>query len=184
MEFDKLIKIRKSVRKFKDKKPDWRDIIECIDSARYIPVAGSNYTLKFILIDDKEKIEKIAEAAQQSFISQVYYLVAVCSTTSRTINSFGKRGEIYLKQQAGASIQNFLLKIEEKGLSTCWVGHFVDEQIKKELKIPGDVNVEAVFPIGYEFKKQKPKTKVELDRILYFKEYGRKKMKKPKKITY
>ena len=109
--------------------------------------------------------------------------MVVCSTTSRTINSFGKRGKIYLRQQAGAAIQNFLLSIEEKNLSTCWVGHFVDEQIKRELKIPDNVNIEALFPIGYEFKKETPKTKVNLDRILYFKQYGNKKMKRPKKLN-
>ena len=179
MDFDKLIKLRKSVRKFNNKKPDWRDIIECIDSARYIPVAGGDFTLKFILIDDKEKIQKIAEAAQQLFISQTHYLVIICSTTSRTINSFGERGEIYLRQQAGAATQNFLLKIEEKGLSTCWIGHFVDEQIKRELKIPDNVDIEDLFPIGYESKKQKPKDKIDLDRILYFNKYKNKKMKKP-----
>lgn len=182
MELDKAIHSRKSVKKFKDKKPDWRDIIECIDSARYTPMAGGDFTLKFILVDDKEKIQKISKAAQQSFISQVYYLIVACSTTSRITNSFGKRSEVYLKQQAGAAIQNFLLKIEEKGLSTCWIGHFIDEQIKRELKIPDNVNIEAIFPIGYEFKKQRPKRKVELDRILYFKQYGNKKMKTPKKL--
>jgi len=184
MEFRKLIKSRKSVRKFKDKKPNWRDIIECVDSARYIPAAGNIFTLKFIIVDDKKKIGKIAEAAQQLFISQAHYLVVACSTTSRIKRSFDERGEIYLRQHAGASIQNFLLSLEEKGLSTCWIGHFVEDEIKNALKIPDDVHVEAVFPIGYEFKKQKPKIKVELDRILYFKEYKRKKMRKHKKITY
>jgi|TARA_Y100000310_G_C20702929_1_gene831726 nitroreductase len=182
MEFNKLIKSRKSVRKFKDKKPDWRDIIECIDYARYIPIAGNDYTSKFILIDDKEKIRKISKSAQQDFISQAHYLVAVCSTTSRITKSFKERGEIYLRQQSGAAIQNFLLAIEEKGLSTCWIGHFVDEQIKKELKIPDNVNIEAIFPIGYELKKEKPKRKIDLDRILYFKQYGTKKMKSLKKV--
>lgn len=182
MELDKAIHSRKSVKKFKDKKPDWRDIIECIDSTRYTPMAGSDFTLKFILVDDKEKIQKISKAAQQSFISQVHYIVVVCSTTSRIKNSFGKRSEMYSKQQAGAAIQNFLLKIEEKGLSTCWIGHFIDEQIKRELKIPDNVDIEAIFPIGYEFKKQRPKRKIELDRILYFKQYGNKKMKTPKKL--
>jgi len=183
MDFDNLIKLRKSVRKFKNQKPDWRDIIECIDSARYVPTAGGNYTLKFILVDDGEKIQKIAEASQQLFISQTHYLVVVCSTTSRTINSFGKRGEIYLRQQAGAAIQNFLLKIEEKKLATCWIGHFVDEQIKRELKIPDDVNIEGVFPIGYEFKNQKIKNKIDLDRILYFNKYKSRKMKKPARFN-
>ena len=181
MDLDKAIKSRRSVKKFKDKKPDWRDIIDCIDSTRYTPVAGGSFTLKFILVDDKEKIQKISKISQQPFISQVHYLVVVCSTISRATNSFGKRGEIYLRQQAGAAIQNFLLKIEEKKLGTCWIGQFVDEQIKRELKIPGNVNVEAIFPIGYAFKKEKPKKKIDLDRILFFKQYGNKRMKDIKK---
>jgi nitroreductase len=180
MEFNKLIKARKSVRKFKDRKPDWRDIVECIDSARFIPIAGNNFTLRFIVVDDHEDIQKISEAAQQPFISQSHYLVVACSTSSKTKNLFGKRADTYISQQAGAGIQNFLLNIEEKGLATCWIGHFVDEQIKSLLKIPGDVNIEAVFPIGYEFKKSSSKNKIDLDRILYFKKYGKKKTKRPK----
>ena len=43
--------------------------------------------------------------------------------------------------------------------------------------------IEAVFPIGYEFKKQsKQKRKIDLDRILYFNQYGNKKIKNPKKL--
>ena len=183
MDLDKAIKSRISVKKFKGKKPDWRDIIEIIDSMRSSPMAGNNFSLKFILVDDKEKIKKISEAAQQPFISQTSYVLVVCSIYSRTINSFGKRGEIYLRQQAGAAIQNFLLKIQEKKLATCWIGYFVEEQIKRELKIPENINVEALFPIGYEFEKPKQKQKIGLDEILYFNEYKNKRMKKPKKLN-
>lgn len=184
MQLDKAIKQRHSVRKFKKKKPDWRDIIEAIDFTRYAPMAGNNFSLKFILVSDKEKIEKIAEAAQQDFIKQVDYLVVACTNPKRTKNAYGKRGERYLKQQAGAGIQNFLLAIEDKGLSTCWVGHFVDEQIKKILDVPKDIDIEAIFPIGYEYKKPKTrKAKIELDRILYFDKYKNKKMKKIKTLN-
>jgi len=158
------------------------DIIEVIDFMRHTPMAGNNFTLKFILVDDKEKIQKISEAAQQNFIAQTRYVLVVCSIPSRTINSFGERGKIYSRQQAGAAIQNFLLKIQEKNLATCWIGHFVEEQVKETLKIPEDVDVEALFPIGYEFKKSKPKQKIELDGVLYFNEYKNKKMKRPKKL--
>ena len=182
MKLNEAIHSRKSVRKFKSKKPDWRDIIECIDAARYAPMAGNNYTLKFILVDDKEKIQKIAEAAQQQFISRAQYVVAVCSDTSRTTNAYEK-GEIFCKQQAGAAIQNFLLKIQEKGLATCWVGYFVEKLVKEALKIPENINVEALFPIGYEFEKSRTrKIKIDIDRILYFNKYGNKKMKNPKKL--
>ncbi|MFH1787474.1 MAG: nitroreductase family protein [archaeon] len=183
MELDEAIQSRKSVRKFNSKKPDWRDIIECIDAARYAPMAGANYSLKFIIVDKLETIQKLADAAQQDFVSKAQYVVVVCTNPSRTINSFEERGKIYCRQQAGAAIENFLLKIQEKGLSTCWVGLFVDNLVKRALKIPEDINVEAMFPIGYEYSKTKPKNKIDLDRILYFNEYKNKKMNSPKKLN-
>src|SRR3990172_3189658 len=122
MELDKAIKGRSSVKKFNSKKPDWRDIIEAIDAARYAPMAGGNYTLKFILVSDEEKINQIAQACQQDFISQVSYVVVACSNASRTTNSYGKQGEVYVRQQAGAAMENFMLKLQDFGLSTCWVG--------------------------------------------------------------
>lgn len=181
MDLDRAIKSRSSVKKFNSRKPDWRNIIECIDAARYAPMAGGNYSLKFILVDDKEIIRNIAEACQQTFINQVHYVVVVCSVPGRTTNAYGKSGEVYLRQQAGAAIQNFLLKIEDLGLSTCWVGYFVENQVKRELKIPENTNVEAIFPIGFAYEKTHTrKAPIDLDRILYFNSYGQTKMKKPR----
>jgi len=182
MNLDNIIHNRRSVRKFKSKKPDWRTIIECIDSMRYAPMAGNNFSLKFILVDDEEKIQKMAKAAQQDFVADAKYVVVVCTTPMRTKISYEERGENYLKQQAGAAIQNFLLKITESGLSTCWVGHFVDEQIKNILNIPKDIQVEALFPIGYPLKKPESKRIIELDNALYFNKYGNKKMNEIPKI--
>ena len=178
MELDKAICSRKSVKKFSKKKTDWRKIIEAIDSARYAPMAGNIFSLKFILVSDKEKIQKLAEASQQEFVADAQFVVVVCSNPSRTLNAYEERGKNYLKQQAGAGMQNFLLKLEQFGLSTCWIGHFVDEQVKKILEIPKEINVEAFFPIGYESEiaKTKQKRKIELDRILYFEKYGKRRM--------
>ncbi len=183
MELDKAIKERHSVRKFKSKKPNWRDILECIDASRYAPMAGNNFTLKFIVVSDEKTIQKISEACQQPFVSQAKYIVVVCSLPNRPKNAYEERGEIFVRQQAGAAIQNFLLKIQEAKLSTCWVGYFVEEQIKNELNIPEKAQVEAVFPIGYELEKTKPKRKTELDNILYFEKYKNKKQKQPEKIN-
>lgn len=177
MDIDEAIQSRKSVRKFSNKKPDWKDILECVDSSRYAPMAGNNFTLKFIIINNEETIQKISEACQQDFFSKAKYIVCVCSDPTLPINAFGDRGEIYSRQQAGAALQNFLLKITELGLSTCWVGHFLEEQIKDILKIPEKCNVEAIFPIGYEYSETKPKRKRALENCLFFEKYGKKKMK-------
>jgi len=183
MQLDEAIKNRKSVKKFSSRKVDWRDIIECIDSARYAPLAGGYSTLKFIIVSDKEKIFRISEACQQDFVSKVSYVIVVISDSSKTKKSFGERGEIYVRQQAGAAIQNFLLKIEEKGLGSCWVGHLAEKQIKEDLRIPPHLHVEAVFPVGYEFKKEKTSRKIGLDQILYFEKFGNKKMKPVKRVN-
>ncbi|HLD37888.1 MAG TPA: nitroreductase family protein [Candidatus Nanoarchaeia archaeon] len=180
MELDKAMQSRKSVKKFSKKKPDWRKIIEAIDSVRYSPMAGNLFSLKFILVSDKEKIQQLSKVSEQEFVADAQYVVVVCSNPLRTLNAYGERSENYLRQQTGAGIQNFLLKLEEFGLSTCWIGHFVDEKVKNILKIPKDINIEAFFPIGYESEiaKTKQKRKIELDRILYFEEYGKRRMGK------
>ena len=177
---DRIIQSRKSVKKFNSKTPDWRTIIECIDSMRFAPMAGNNFSLKFILVDDKEKIIKMARASEQQFIEAAQYVVVVCSVTSRTKLAFEDRAERYLRQQAGAAIENFLLKITESGLSTCWIGHFQDKKIKETLDIPEEVEVEALFPIGYEYKKNPLKHKPDLDNLLYFNKYKNKRMNPPK----
>jgi len=183
MDLDKSIKERHSVRKFSSKKPDWRKIVDCIDVVRYAPTAGHNSTVKIILVDEKSKILEIAEECQQDFVGQVHYLVVVCSSPSRLINAYGERGEKFNNQQSGAAIENFLLKLESEGLATCWVGYFDEDNIKNLLKIPEDIHIEAILPIGYEF--EKPRTKkfrIELEQILYFNDYKNKKMKSSKKI--
>lgn len=183
MSLDKIIQLRRSIRKYKNKKPDWRTIIECIDSMRYTPMAGGSFTPKFILVSKEDKIYKIAQATQQEFVATANYILVVCSKPTRTIVSYGNRGKVYIRQQAGAAIQNFLLKLTERGLSACWVGHFVERLIKTELKIPEGVHIEAIIPIGYAAEKPREIERVDLDNCLYFEEYKNKQMKTHKKVN-
>ena len=187
MDLDKAIKSRKSVKHYSPKKPNWRNIIECIDSMRFAPMAGNLFPLRFILVSDENKIKKIAEACQQPFIDKAQYIVVVCNDCKLVLNAYEERAEKFCRQEAGAAIQNFLLKLEEKGLKTCWVGYFVDYLIKEALKIPQEIDVEAIFPIGLPTKKPgtKPKSekrKIDLDNVLYFDDYKNKRMKKKESI--
>ncbi len=182
MDFDKVLQSRHSIRKFSNKKPDWRKVIECIDAGRYAPSAGNNSTVRFVLVDDAEKIKKIAESTQQDFVGQAKYVIVVCSEPTKVLSAYGERGKMYCRQQAGAAIQNFLLKITDSGLATCWVGHFVEEQVKRELRIPDEVDVEAILPVGYAFAKPKARReRVDLNRILRFNIYDNKKMRNPRR---
>jgi len=180
MDADKAIKTRKSVRSFSDIKPDWRAIIECVDAARYAPVAGKNFTLKFIILREKEKIYEIAKACEQDFVADAHYIIAVYSDNTRLKTLFGEqKGEIYSRQGAGAAIQNILLSVQDHKLAACWVGHYDEARIKTILRIPEKMELEAIIPVGYEFKKTKPREKINIDSILYFDRHKNSKMRTP-----
>jgi nitroreductase len=178
MGFDNLVKKRHSVRRFTSRRPDWRKIIFALDTASQAPLAGNVNTRKYILVDEKDKIKKLAEAAQQPFIKDVEYVVVFCTDINQSKRAYGKRAEMYSKQQAGAAIQTFLLKLTEIGMATCWVGAFHEPTVKKILNIPEEIEVEAFFPIGYELGKTKAKPKPELNNNLFFNEWKNKFMNK------
>lgn len=187
MDFDKVVKERKSVRRFSVKKPDWRDIVEAVDAARQAPMAGNIYSLKFVIVEEPKKIQKIAEACQQDFIAEAQYLVVVCTNPSRVENTYPENATKFLHQQAGAAIENFLLKIVDAGLSSCWIGHLDEEIIKETIRAKESIRIEAVLPIGYESKvkekRQKHREKVDLDTILRFNKFTQNKMDSARKIS-
>lgn len=182
MDLDTAIKERHSVRSFKTKnKASWKDAIKAIDAANYSPLAGNIQTLKFILVSDKERIRQLAEASQQSFVQDASHVIIVCSDLTFISKAYGDRADMYTRQQAGAAIQNILLELTNLGLGACWVGAFVDDNVKRivGIQIDADINIEALIPIGYEMNKSRPKREKNLDNILYFDKWKNKKMRPP-----
>jgi nitroreductase len=185
MQLKKAIESRRSIRKYKTKSPSWKKIIECIDAARFAPMAGNLFTLNFILVDNSEIIQKIADASFQPFIAEAEYLVVFVSNKGKTQNAYEDRAEKYVKQQAGAAIQNFLLRLEEEKLSTCWIGLFDDNEIKNILSIPEKHDVEAIFPIGHAAEKpiQRHSGFRDINSYLWFNKFKNKRMKKDNAVN-
>tara|TARA_Y100000310_G_scaffold345153_1_gene462219 strand:+ start:3026 stop:3601 length:576 start_codon:yes stop_codon:yes gene_type:complete len=186
MDLNSAIKTRKSVRRFLDRKPDWRKVVKAIDAARFAPAAGNQFALKFVFVRDKDKVKKLAEASQQSFVKQAPFAVVVVSDNAKLERSYGEHGEKYTRQQAGAAIENFLLALNAQKLATCWIGAFVEEQVKRVLEIPDSDNltIEAIFPVGMETRAAagRVKSKPDLENILYFDKWKNKYMEPQVKI--
>ena len=178
MDLDKAIESRHSVRDFKEaKRVNYKEVIDAISSAAKAPLAGNLSTLRFVIVSNKQKIKDLAIASQQDFIAKAGYVIVVCSDKKSLERYYYERADRYAKQQAGAAIQNMLLKLTELGLGTCWIGAYSDESVKRILSIPENIDVEAIFPIGYEADTSRERIpRHDINNLIFFEKYKEKRM--------
>ncbi|MBM3233254.1 MAG: hypothetical protein FJY98_01670 [Candidatus Liptonbacteria bacterium] len=172
MDFDSVIDKRHSVRAFKNKKASWKLVLDAIDAANQGPFADNINPLKFLIIEEQSTIDKVSELSGQLWINESSILVIVCSDDTHLEHLHGQRGKRYSRQQSGAAINTFILKLTDLGLSSCWVGAFTDDLIKQHLKIPGHIEIEAIIPIGYEKTKSNKRRKRPLENTLNWESWG------------
>ncbi len=175
MDFDEVLKKRASIRKYSTKKVSFSNLVAVCEAARFSPMAGNIYTVRLIIVSDKKKKQELSEAALgQDFISDASYVIVVCSDLSNLRRSYGTKAEIYGRQQAGAAIENMLLKAADLKLGMCWVGAFDENAVKRILKIPDEIQVEALLPLSNPSGKTEAKKKPDLKLITYFEKWGQK----------
>ena len=155
MDFDSVVRKRKSVRSFTNKKASWKQVLEAIDAALQGPFAGNNNHLNFLIVENKDVIKKISELCEQEWIAESGILIVVCSDDANLENIYDERGRVYSRQQAGAAVQSLMLKLTDLGLGSCWVGSYPDGDIRKVFDIPKHIQIEAIVPVGYENVKSK-----------------------------
>lgn len=171
MDFDSLVKKRKSARKFTGRKVNFRFLMDAVDSALQGPYAGGHNNLKFIILENKERIKKISEYAEQDWIAGAPAMIVVCSDDSHLENTYGSRGRVYSRQTAGAAIYAILLKFAELKLGGCWVGAYSDTKIRRLLNVPDDIQIEAIIPVGYSCDNSKKAKKNSLEKSVYWEKW-------------
>jgi len=167
-----LIKDRRSIREYIKRDIPYEDILEIIDAARWAPSSGNLQNWYFIIIKNKESINKIAEATGQEFVKNANTIIVVCSDDKLVENIYGERGKFYAIQNVAAAIQNMLLAATEKGIGTCWVGAFDENKVKEVAQIPKDMSVHAIITLGYYSKKPDIPKRKNLEEIVFFEKWG------------
>jgi nitroreductase len=176
MNLDKAIKKRASIKKYSEKRVKIEKILEAIGAANHAPAPGNLAALRYIIVQDQETKDQIAEACRQEFVKNAPYIIVICSDPKKIKIMYDVRADTYIKQHAGAAIENFLLKITDLGLASCWVGAFSELILRDRLKIPENIRIEAILPVGYQetLDKTKQKEKPSLFNRLYFDQYKQK----------
>ena len=183
MKAQDAIENRQSIREFSNKPVKFDLVLEAIDAANHAPFAGNINNLRFLIVEEPANIQKIAEFAQQYWISEAQWVIIVCSEIKKLEEIYDVHAFKYAKQQAGAAIENMLLRITDLGLAACWVGAFADNSMKAHFKIPDDWQIEALIPIAYpKYKHHKHARKIDLEKKIFWEMWNIK--KKPKKYPH
>jgi len=149
MGFYDVLKKRKSVRKYKsDPIPD--DVLNRIlEAGRIAPSAKNIQPWRFIVVKDPEIKKKVAQASRgQLWIADADVILVGCILEKIAWGRMGgymSSGPVDL----AIAIEHMILAAANEGLGTCWIGAFVEKDVKEILHVPDDVKVIALTPIGY-----------------------------------
>ena len=181
MDAIEMIKERRSIRKFKDKKVDREIMREIVDISRWAPSWVNYQIARYTLVDDEEIIKKLATEGVNGF---VYNIDTLKNAKGVAILSFvkGKSGKLDLEKDdyatskanvwevfdAGIACQTFCLAAHAKGIGTCIMGVIDEKSISKIINLPQEATVAALIVYGYEDGHPSPTPRKDIDEIMRF----------------
>lgn len=175
MEFEQVLKNRRSVRKFKQEEITDEKIREILQLAQLAPSAGNLQAYKVKVVKDEEYKKKFSDATymtlkkglKQEWIFGAPAIFVVCADTKISEERYKERGrDLYSVQDATIFTAYLQLAITSKGLGSTWVGSFLEDDLKKLLDLPDDLKIVALIPFGYPNDESGPRERKNVEEIL------------------
>ena len=148
MEFDQLVKSRRTIRFYQDKKVPLSELTKLIDAARFAPSGSNKQPLRYIIIDNDDIVHQIFDVTK--------YAGLVTPRRSPVWEKNAPRNFIAVTSHIGASvvdaaaaIQNILLGAANNGLGCCWIGAFNKSEAKKILSLDDNTELHFLVAVGY-----------------------------------
>lgn len=145
MDFYDVVKNRKSVRQYASRKVPEDALARIMEAARLAPSWANKQCWRYVIVDDREIISRIAPAHIVAFGAPV--MIVLCADPAES----GRReGKDYYLVDAAISMEHLVLAATAEGLGTCWVaGRLEEAAVKQALAIPDHLRVVALTPLGF-----------------------------------
>ncbi|MBR2352166.1 MAG: nitroreductase family protein [Alistipes sp.] len=162
MDFKQVINTRRSVRKFSPTVPSREVLLDIVHDALTAPSSRNMHTTRFMIVDDRETLDKIADMRDygSGFMTGAPAAIVVMGDTTKT--------DLW-RENCAISATMLQLSIVEHGLASCWVhvggrprlqnepqGEQAEEYLGTFLDIPEGCKVECVIALGYSDFEPKP----------------------------
>ena len=147
MELMSAIESRHSIRAYQDRPIEPDKLIRVLDAGRRAPSARNLQDWRFVIVQDKDKRQKLSSAARnQSFVAQAPVVIAACGTETEHVMTCG---QYCYPIDVAIAVDHMSLSAIAEGLGTCWIGAFYEDQVKQILEIPENIRVVVMLTLGY-----------------------------------
>ncbi len=165
------IQKRQSIRKYLEDPIPEQALLRVLEAARLAPSGKNLQPWKFIVVKDKALREELARAsAGQFFMARAPLIIVACGFPD---NCYARMGR-YMKSwpvDVAIALEHLILQAQEEGLGTCWIGSFEEQEVKSILKIPEEVKVLALTPLGFPAERPASRGRKSLDEIVSYDRY-------------
>lgn len=155
--FVDLLRKRRSIRQFDQQPVEQEKIDILVEAMLRSPSSRSLNPWEFIVVTDKEMIEKLSQSKPHgaTFMKNATLAVVVCGDPEKC--------DVWIEDCSIAAL-NIHLAATDIGLGSCWVqirkrdhnGEIgAEDYVKQLLEVPATIRVEAIVAVGYP-KEQKP----------------------------
>jgi nitroreductase len=157
-----LLKERRSIRCFSDKKIPDNELKMILEAGRWAPSASNRQAWKFIVIKNKKLIDKLAKTAiYGKFVKEAPLLIAIVGFVHENPN--------WYVQDTTLASMNMMLMAWALDIGTCWIGSMDRDKAKEMLGIDEDDFLLTILPFGYLSKPvPEPTYRKDLDEITEF----------------
>ena len=155
MEFAELAGIRQSVRSYSGKAVEEEKLMQCIETARLSPSANNSQPWRFVVVDEPELRDRIADAAagmgMNKFVRQAPVIIAVVLEKQNMLSAVGSviQDKEYRLLDIGIAANQLCLQAAALGLGTCMVGWFDENKVKRLLGVDKKRRIPLLITLGY-----------------------------------
>lgn len=162
-----LLLTRRSIRRYRGEGVPLDVILRILDIARYAPSAKNSQPWEFIVVTDREKLDKLSEIhAWAKPVKRAPAAVVVVCDRSKSPTS-------YLMDCANAAIY-MMLAAHAYGVGTVWIQALRDQDaIREILGIPSDRDPVAIIAMGWPAEDPPPRPRKPLEELVHINEYGK-----------
>lgn len=174
MEFDKLIRDRRSVRAFLPDPVTDETVEKLLAAAVQAPSAGNLQGWEFVVVRDREAKRRLARAAlDQTFVAEAPVVIVTCRNLIRNSFRYGPRGrDFYSLIDASCASMLLLLAAGNEGLGACFVGAYRDAEVSRVLGLPGHVRPVGIIPVGHPAESPPAADRLPLSEVVHREVFG------------